>query len=194
MKGKVDILVAGVGGQGIILATEIISEAALLSGYDAKKADVHGMAQRGGSVVSTVRFSKKVYSPLIKYGDADVLLGFELLEGFRNINYVKRDGFVIVNTQKINPIGVASGREKYPDFIEDKFKEWGEQAMLIDAFDIAKGLGDTRTVNTIMIGALSKLLDIEEDIWKKAIEKYIKPKYLELNIRAFEMGREVVKK
>jgi indolepyruvate ferredoxin oxidoreductase beta subunit len=194
MEGKWDILVAGVGGQGIILATEVISEAAMLSGYDVKKADVHGMAQRGGSVVSTVRFSDKVYSPLVKYGDADVLLGFELLEGYRNINYVKDDGVVIINTQKINPMPVASGREKYPDFIEDRIKETGRRAIFVDALDIAKELGDIRAVNIIMIGALSKVLDIKEDVWKKAIEKYIKPKYIELNMKAFEMGKEMVEK
>jgi len=194
MKGKWDILVAGVGGQGIILATEVISEAAMLSGYDVKKADVHGMAQRGGSVVSTVRFSDRVYSPLVKYGDADVLLGFELLEGYRNINYVKGDGVVIINTQKINPMPVASGREKYPDFIEDRVKETGRRAILVDALNMAKELGDIRAVNIIMIGALSKVIDIKEDVWKKAIEKYIKPKYIELNMKAFEKGKEIVSK
>jgi len=192
MKGKWDILVAGVGGQGIILATEIISESAMLSNYDVKKADVHGMAQRGGSVVSTVRFSERVYSPLIKYGDADVLLGFELLEGFRNINYVKSDGVVIINTQKINPIGVASGKEKYPDWLIGKIRETGRKAIFTDALDIAKDLGDIRAVNIIMIGALSKVLDIKEDVWKRAIEKYIKPKYIELNMKAFERGKDIV--
>ena len=192
MAKKWDIMITGCGGQGILLASEIIAEAAMLEGYDIKKADVHGMAQRGGSVISTVRIADKVYSPLIKYGDADILLAFELLEGYRVSKYVRDDGVFIVNTQRINPMPVASGREKYPEGLEDKIKCNAGRVVFLNALDIAKELGNFRAVNVVMIGVLSRFIDLKLDSWKKAIERLVPAKHLELNMKAFEKGREVV--
>jgi len=180
----------GVGGQGILLASEILAEALMLAGYDVKKAEVHGMAQRGGSVVSHVRYGEKVYSPIIPEGEGDVLFGFELLETYRYLPLLKKDGWVVVNDLKILPPSVALGQEDYPADIPGKLRAACPNAIVIDGLDKALEAGSTRTVNTVLLGALSKSLDIATDIWLKAIENMVPGKYLQQNLKAFELGRQ----
>jgi indolepyruvate ferredoxin oxidoreductase beta subunit len=185
-----NILLAGVGGQGIILAGEIISEVAMASGYDVKKSEVHGMAQRGGAVSSHVRFGEKIYSPLIETGTADIILAFEKLESLRHIQYLKKDGIVIVNDQQIEPLPVSAGLDKHPDNIWDMLREKAKFVYIVDGLGIAKKLNNPRTINIAMIGALSKHLDIEESVWKDVIKNLVPKGTEELNLSAFDMGRE----
>lgn len=188
-----NILLAGVGGQGIILASEIVSEAAMAAGYDVKKSEIHGMAQRGGAVSSHVRFGEKIYSPLIEEGTADVILAFEKIESLRNIQYLQKDGIVIVNDQQIEPLPVSAGLEKYPDNIWDMLREEAKFVGIVDGPGIAKKLNNPRVINIALIGALSKRLDIEESVWKDVIKKRVPKGTEELNLSAFDMGKELVR-
>jgi len=181
-----NVFVAGVGGQGILLASEILSDVALSRGLDVKKSEVHGMAQRGGSVVSHVRFGEKVYSPVITEGEADILVSFEKMEGLRWLHYVRGGGTVIVNSQEIIP----SGLEAYPEGIDGELGKRFPDARLIDAFSLAKDAGHVRAVNTVMLGAFSSYLDFTEDEWRAVIEKRVPPKTIEINTKAFALGRE----
>ncbi|MCD6532085.1 indolepyruvate oxidoreductase subunit beta [bacterium] len=183
------IFITGVGGQGIILASELLSEVALSGGYDVKKSEVHGMAQRGGSVVSAVRFGEKVYSPVISEGEADVLLAFEPLEALRTLHFAKPEGKVIVNTRPIMPATVASGAATYPQDLFDRIKKEVPDVVMLDGYALAKQAGSTRTVNVVLLGALSNFLPFSEDDWMKAIERRVPPKYLEQNKTAFKLGR-----
>lgn len=185
-----NILLAGVGGQGILLASEIMSEALMLAGYDVKKAEVHGMAQRGGSVVSHVRYGKQVMSPTIADGTADVLFGFELLETFRYLSLLKKGGQVIVNNVRIAPPSVALGKEDYPEDIPGYLLSEIEDAHVVNGMELAEQAGDIRTVNVVLIGALSLYLNIEKEIWEQAIKSMVPEKFLDLNLKAFELGRE----
>ena len=187
-----NIILTGVGGQGILTASEIISEAAVQAGYDVKKSEVHGMSQRGGSVNSHVRFGEKVYSTLVTKGDCDLLLGFEKLEALRMASFVKEDGNIVVNNQRINPTTVISGSATYPENIEEALKERFKLVTFIDALRIAQQAGNPRTANTAMLGAASKLLDIPADIWEKAIIQRVPERYIEANLRAFQMGLESI--
>ncbi|MCX6005890.1 MAG: indolepyruvate oxidoreductase subunit beta [Chloroflexi bacterium] len=192
---KQDILMVGVGGQGTILASDILGEAALAKGLDVKKTDTLGMAQRGGSVTSHLRIGKKVWSPLISPGEADVLLAFEKLEAARWVNYIKPDGLVIINKLAILPLSISLGTQRYPDDQEiiDSFRQRTSRIHLIDGTKQAGLLGDIRTLNIFMLGFLSHFLSINFDpaIWKQAITKQLPAKILDINIRAFEKGREV---
>ena len=192
---KQDILMVGVGGQGTILASDILGEAALAMGLDVKKTDTLGMAQRGGSVTSHLRIGKKVWSPLISPGEADVLLAFEKLEAARWVNYIKPDGLVIINKLAIPPLSISLGTQKYPDDQEiiDSFRQRTARIHLIDGTKQAGLLGDIRTLNIFMLGFLSHFLAIhfEPAIWKQAITKQLPAKILDINILAFEKGREV---
>ena len=183
------IFITGVGGQGIILASELLSEVALSGGYDVKKSEVHGMAQRGGSVVSAVRFGEKVYSPVISEGEADVLLAFEPLEALRTLHFAKPEGKVIVNTRPIMPATVASGAAVYPQDLFDRIKKEVPDVVMLDGYALAKQAGSTRTVNVVLLGALSNFLPFSEDDWMRAIERRVPPKYLEQNKTAFKLGR-----
>lgn len=187
-----NILITGVGGQGILLASKVLSEAALIEGLDVKQAEVHGMSQRGGSVKASVRYGEKVYSPLITAGDTDFLLAFELLEGYRTIEQLKESGFAIVNTQKIDPISVSSGKAEYPEGLEDMIKKERENTMFLDALGIALKLKEVRAVNVVMIGALSEHLNLQEKSLLSAIEKTVPEKALEVNLKAFEEGKNLV--
>jgi len=187
-----NIILTGVGGQGILTASEIISEAAVQAGYDVKKSEVHGMSQRGGSVNSHVRFGEKVYSTLVTKGDCDLLLGFEKLEALRMAYFVREDGNIVVNNQRINPTTVISGSATYPENIEEALKERFKLVTFIDALRIAQQAGNPRTANTAMLGAASKLLDIPADIWEKAIVQRVPERYIEANLRAFQMGLESI--
>ncbi|NPV44600.1 MAG: indolepyruvate oxidoreductase subunit beta [Firmicutes bacterium] len=183
------IMIVGVGGQGVILASELLCEAAMRAGYDVKKSEVHGMAQRGGSVVSNVRFGKKVYSPLISKGEADILLSFEQLETLRWLDYIKPEGKIIVNMQKIMPMAVAIGQGEYPEDIFGILKRKTDKIYRVDGLGIARKAGNVKAVNVAIIGALSNYLDIPEGIWEEVIENRVPPKTLKINLTAFEMGR-----
>jgi indolepyruvate ferredoxin oxidoreductase beta subunit len=184
-----NILICGVGGQGILLASELTSSALLQSGYDVKQSEVHGMAQRGGSVVAHLRFGKKVYSPLIEPGTADIAVAFEMMEAVRYLPYLNNKSSVILNTQKISPPSVATGQESYPDTILDTFRRHAIHVSAIDAFSIAQGLGETRAVNMVLVGALSTLLPVPEKTFIKVMEERIPPKILAVNRAAFMKGR-----
>ncbi len=185
-----NIAIVGVGGQGILLASEVISLAAMLSGYDVKKSEVHGMAQRGGSVMSEVRFGEKVYSPLIPLGEADFLVSFEALEALRNADMLNDGGTALINTQTIIPVTVSSGQQPWVEDLDERIERAFQNRVLINSLGIAREAGNIRTVNMVMTGALSNLMDISEDAWRKAMEEAIPPKHLEVNLRAFASGRE----
>jgi indolepyruvate ferredoxin oxidoreductase beta subunit len=184
-----NILLLGVGGQGILLASEIISEALMLAGFDVKKSEVHGMAQRGGSVVSHVRYGEKVYSPIIADGETDILLGFELLETYRYLPLMKQSGRAVINNLKINPPVVATGQETYPAQIPEKIKSICPDSIMIDGLALAKQAGNAKTANTVLIGALSRLSGVNEKFWLTAMERMVPGKILDINKKAFELGR-----
>jgi indolepyruvate ferredoxin oxidoreductase beta subunit len=188
----VNVLVAGVGGQGVILASDIMSEIFMEVGYDVKKSEVHGMAMRGGIVTSHFRFGKKVYSPLIKEGEVDILFAFEQLEGLRWLNHLKPRGKIVMNDHKVNPPAVNLGEMEYPkgipEIIKSKFKDF----YLVKGTEIAIQLGDARAANVVLLGAVSKLFEVKEDLWLKIILSYLPPKVHELNRKAFSLGKEQI--
>jgi len=172
------------------MASEIMSEAAVQAGYDVKKSEVHGMAQRGGSVNSHVRFGEKVYSTLVMKGDCDVLLAFEQLEALRMASFVKEEGSIVVNNQRINPSTVLSGAATYPENIEETLRGHFKSVTFVDALRIAQQVGNRRTANTAMLGAVSRLLDIPVVIWEKAIIQIVPEPVIEANLASFQMGLE----
>lgn len=188
-----NILLVGVGGQGILLAAEILSETFMLAGFDVKKSEIHGMSQRGGSVVSHVRYGKEVFSPMVPEGEGDILFGFELMESYRYLTLLKPGGTVVVNDLCIAPPSVLIGQEKYPEGLADKIKERFPDTLLVDGQNLAIEAGNARAANTVLLGAVSKRLDIEEKYWREAIEKMVPKKALEVNLRAFELGRALGK-
>lgn len=194
---KQDILMVGVGGQGIILLSDILGQVALAVGYDVKKTDTLGMAQRGGSVTSHLRIAKKVWSPLITAGEADFLLAFEKLEAARWANFVKPGGIVVINNLEIPPLSISLGTHKYPDesTVLNMFKQRTDRIYMIDGSKEAKDAGDIRSLNIFMLGFLSAVipLEITESVWKQCIVERLPDKIVELNIRAFNRGREVAK-
>ncbi|HAA90324.1 MAG: Indolepyruvate ferredoxin oxidoreductase [Thermoanaerobacterales bacterium 50_218] len=184
----VNILLAGVGGQGIVLASRVLADVALQSGKAVKVSETHGMAQRGGSVVTHVRFGEQVYSPLIALGQADFLLGFEKLEAMRFLPYLKKDGRLIVNDQEIYPLNVLLGKEKYPPEISSYLKEQTGQMCLVPAQEIAQQLGSPRVVNMVLLGVLAQFLDIPQEKWEEAIYRCVRPEFREINCQAFRKG------
>lgn len=193
MKKTGNVLFCGVGGQGILLASEITAAALIRAGLDVKKSEVHGMAQRGGSVVAHLRYGEKVYSPLIEPGAADIEVGFEVLESLRYLPYLNRESRVIVNTQKILPSPVATGAEKYPDDVLDQLRHRGLSVFPVDAFAIAHSLGEIRAVNMVLVGALSSFLPIEEGSFLDVIAKRVPEKFRKVNSEAFSKGREAIR-
>ena len=191
MTRTLNITLVGVGGQGTLLASEILCLVALLAGRDVKKSEVHGMAQRGGSVVSQVRIGQKVHSPLIALGETDILIAFEKLEALRYAYYLRPSGIAMVNDQEIRPITVSSGQAQWPDDLDGTMQSaFSEGALeLIPALQIARELGNVRAVNLVMIGALTRHTDIDDAIWRESIEALVKPRFLELNLKAFEAGK-----
>jgi len=181
-----NILIVGVGGQGTLLASKILGAIAMAEGLDVKLSEVHGMAQRGGSVVTHVRMSdEKVYAPVIGEGKADVILAFELLEAYRWIHYLKPGGSVLVNSARINPMPVILGNTQYPDNIEAFLKENVEDLEMFDAEKIAIEAGSSRAVNTVMMGALANKLPFTRERWEDAIRATVKPQFVEMNLGAF---------
>jgi indolepyruvate ferredoxin oxidoreductase beta subunit len=193
--GKVtNIFLSGVGGQGTILASNILGEVFLKAGYDVKKSEVHGMAQRGGDVTTHFRFGKKVYSPLIKYGEVDFLISFELLEAMRYINWVKPEGKIIINKQAILPPAVSLGQMEYPKDVEKMFKKYfKDNVWIINGQGIARKLGNIQTANVVLIGAFSNFFpEFKEEQWTDAIQALLMKKLHELNIKAFYEGRKAL--
>ena len=192
MKQSGNILFSGVGGQGILLASELTAYAQLASGFDVKKSEVHGMAQRGGSVEAHLRYGERVYSPLIDPGSADILVAFEILEAVRYLPYLHKDSAVVVNTQKILPPAVALGKASYPADILSELTNRKINVVPIDAFEIAEKVGEFRTVNVAMVGAMSNFLAVEPEVFLKVIDTTVKEQFREVNKQAFEEGRKAV--
>jgi indolepyruvate ferredoxin oxidoreductase, beta subunit len=191
---KMDLLVTGVGGQGVVLASDIIGETAISAGYDVKKTDTLGMAQRGGSVISHLRLAEKVWSPLIKEGEADLLLSFEKLESARWSHYLRKDAIVIVNTYEQPPLSVSLGQIKYPtdDEIKKSFKRRTDKIYFIDANKRAMELGNVRTLNIFMLGCFSVFAPLDEKVWKDSIKRRMPEKLVDINLKAFELGRKEI--
>lgn len=186
-----NILLVGVGGQGILLASEILSEAAMLAGFDVKKSEIHGMSQRGGCVVSHVRYGTEVFSPIVPEGEGDILFGFELMETVRALPLLKPGGSVVANDLQISPPSVLMGQAAYPEGLPERIRAQFADFLLVDGQKMASDAGNVRAANTVLLGAVSKRLDIAEEFWVKALEKMVPPKALEINRRAFRMGREL---
>ncbi|MEA2030854.1 MAG: indolepyruvate oxidoreductase subunit beta [candidate division Zixibacteria bacterium] len=191
---KYNILIIGVGGQGVLLASEIISEVAILAGLDVKKSEVHGMSQRGGIVSSHVKIAKKVYSPTIEYGQADVIVAFEQAEGLRSLDWMKKDGVAIVSKTVLIPAIVTSTKAfNYPDDPIAQMKQVGDNVVSVEADKIAGELGNARLVNTILLGVLSTYAPYDIDLWLQAIKARVKERFVDINLKAFEHGRQINK-
>lgn len=182
------ILFVGVGGQGTILASKLLTEGLMKHGYDVKMSEVHGMAQRGGSVTTQVRFGKKVYSPLIEKGDADAIVSFEKSEAARYVSYLKKGGHLIVNDYEIQPVTVMIGNDKYPENLNEKLSTLVENTVIVDAAKIAEELGNIKAQNVVLLGALIKALELENINWNEAIESIIPSKAIEINKKALSAG------
>jgi len=185
-----DVILVGVGGQGNVLSARILAETALLAGYDVKTSEVHGMAQRGGSVICTVRWGEKVYSPLIPEGRADYLLAFELLEGLRYLVYLRPGGTAIVNDYRLDPLPVQRGDAAYPQDALDVIRSRAGKTLVLEALEVAKAAGDRRAVGTVILGALSRFLEFSVPAWEETIRRLVPSRAVEVNLRAFAMGRE----
>lgn len=183
-----NIMIAGVGGQGTLLASRLLGGLLLGRSYDIKVSEVHGMSQRGGSVVTYVRYGSKVYSPIIDRGEADFILAFELLEAARCVGYLRPGGTMIANTQEIKPLSVLTGEKEYPKVLVKKLKELGAQVDAFDALTLARRAGSTKAVNLVLLGRLSKYFDFTSEEWRAAIAAGVPPKSLEINERAFALG------
>ena len=184
-----NILLVGVGGQGILLASEILSETCMLAGFDVKKSEIHGMSQRGGSVVSHVRYGTEVFSPIVPEGEGDILFGFELMETCRSLPLLRPGGTVVANNLKIAPPAVLMGQEVYPEGLADRIRAYFPDFLLVDGQGLANEAGNPRAANTVLLGAVSKRLDIAESYWLEALEKMVPKKALDVNKKAFLMGR-----
>ena len=190
MNNTKNVMIVGVGGQGSLLASKLLGRLLLTKGYDVKVSEVHGMSQRGGSVVTYVRFGKEVYSPVIDEGEADFIVSFELLEAARWTKYLKKDGKIITNTQQINPMPVVTGAAEYPTELVAKMKAGGFDVDALNALELAESAGSSKAVNLVLMGRLSKYFDFTEEEWMKAIEASVPPKFLEMNKKAFTLGVE----
>lgn len=183
-----NVMIVGVGGQGSLLASKLLGAVLLGEGYDVKVSEVHGMSQRGGSVVTYVRFGEKVYSPIITEGEADYILSFEKLEAARWASYLKEGGEIIVNTQEIDPMPVIIGAANYPTDILDELKAKNVKIDDIDALSVAETAGSVKAVNIVLLSRLAKRFSIPYEKWIEAIEKTVAPKFAEMNKKAFELG------
>lgn len=181
------IMIVGVGGQGTLLASRILGNAVINLGYDVKVSEVHGMSQRGGSVVTYVRYGEKVYSPVIDKGEADIILAFEPLEAERALPFLKKDGKIIVNTQKIDPMPVITGMCDYPEDIEENLKKHAD-VLSVDALTLAKTAGNIKAVNVVLLGVMAKNTAIPHETWIETIKNTVPEKFLEVNLKAFDSG------
>lgn len=187
MNETTNIMIVGVGGQGTLLASRVLGGAVISEGYDVKVSEVHGMSQRGGSVVTYVKYGEKVWSPIIDKGEADIILAFELLEAYRALPWLKPGGKIIVNDQQINPMPVITGVAQYPAEILAKLREKVEVKSL-DALALAKEAGSVKAVNVVLIGVMAKNTEIPYEVWLDTIRNTVPPKFLEINLKAFELG------
>jgi len=187
-----NILLAGVGGQGVILASDIMAEVFMEAGFDIKKSEIHGMAMRGGIVTSHFRFGKKVYSPIIKEGEVDILFAFEQLEGLRWLSHLRPNGKILMNDHAINPPAVNLGEMGYPKDIPETIQSRFKEFHLVKGTEIALRMGDARAANVVLLGAISKFFKVGEELWLKTILKYLPPKVHELNKKAFSSGRDQI--
>lgn len=195
MKPKTtNIVCCGVGGQGVLLFTDILAQVAMSVGQDTKKSEVHGMAQRGGSVISQLRFGEKIYSPLIEETTADFIIGFEKLETLRYLHFLSPQGRVLVDSLEIAPMPVLTGVMQYPSDLLDRIKAHTNNVYVVDAFNQAIELGEARAQNVIMLGALSRFLRFPYENYEQAIRENIKPKFVDLNLKAFKLGKKLIKK
>ncbi|MBQ2081960.1 MAG: indolepyruvate oxidoreductase subunit beta [Treponema sp.] len=185
-----NIMIVGVGGQGALLASKTLGQVLLDAGFDIKVSEVHGMSQRGGSVVTYVRYGKKVCSPIVDKGEADFIVSFELLEAARYTEYLKSGGKIVVNTQMIDPMPVITGAAKYPENLVQKMCDAGFDVDALDCLSLAQEAGTPKAVNIVLMGRLSRYMDFPEDAWLKAIEKLVKPQFLDMNKKAFALGRK----
>ena len=183
-----NIMIVGVGGQGTLLASRIIVKTAAAEGFDVKVSEVHGMSQRGGSVVTYVKYGKKVHSPIIAKGDADIILAFEELEAYRWIEYLKKDGTLIVNNQNMDPMPVITGAMEYPSDITDKILKQGVKLVCVPALELAEEAGTSKAVNVVLTGVFAANSPISKESFQDALEKTVPPKFLDMNKKAFELG------
>ena len=188
MKTK-NIMIVGVGGQGSLLASKLLGRLLLDLGYDVKVSEVHGMSQRGGSVVTYVRYGDRVHSPVIDKGEADYIVSFELLEAARWLPYLKEDGQIVTSTQKIDPMPVITGAASYPEDLVEKLRTAGAKVDALDCLTLAEEAGSSKAVNIVLLGRLSNYFGVDESYWLSAIEAVVPPKFLELNKKAFALGR-----
>lgn len=188
MSNVKSIMIVGVGGQGTLLTSRVLGNAMLNQGVDVKVSEVHGMSQRGGSVVTYVRYGEKVYSPIIARGGADILLAFEALEAARYLPWLKPDGTVIVNTQQMDPMSVVTGQKEYPEDILGEVTKQGAKMVAIDALGLAEQAGSVKAVNVVLIGAMAKKLDLPKEVWIDTIKATVPQKFIGLNLEAFELG------
>jgi indolepyruvate ferredoxin oxidoreductase, beta subunit len=187
-----DILIVGVGGQGVLLASEILSDAAMRAGLDVKKSEIHGMSQRGGVVSSHIRIAPKVYSPTIQEGQANVLMSFEQAEGLRAINWLRPDGIAIISRTTLIPAIVTSNKQfHYPDDAVAEMRKQVKSVIAVEADKIAAEFGEPRLVNTILLGVLSNYLPFDHELWIETIQGRVKPKLVDINLKAFERGRSI---
>lgn len=192
--GTTSIIIVGVGGQGTLLASKLLGNVLLAQGYDVKVSEVHGMSQRGGSVVTYVRYGEKVYSPIVTEGEGDLILAFERLEAARWLPYLKKDGKLIVNDQRITPMPVITGAAEYPENILEKLQEKKIHVTALDALSLAEQAGTAKAVNVVLMGVLSASMPFPEEVWQAALEKCVPAKFLDMNKKAFALGRAAVTK
>lgn len=185
---KRDIILSGVGGQGILSIATVIGRAALAEGLQIKQAEVHGMSQRGGSVVTYVKYGDKVDSPIVQKGQADLILAFEQLEAARWLPFLKTDGTIIANTQQIDPMPVVTGVATYPDGVLDAIRKTGVKLRDVDALSLAVEAGSAKAVNVVLIGVMAAHMDIDRAVWEQAIRDTVPAKFLEMNLKAFDLG------
>jgi indolepyruvate ferredoxin oxidoreductase beta subunit len=189
-RSTVNVLLTGVGGQGVVLASYVLSHVAMSEGYDVKQSEVHGMAQRGGSVVSHFRFGDKVWSPLVPLGTADLLMAFEALEGLRYVQWLRPGGVLVYNAQRINPSPVAAGLASYPEDIDALIKAAWPSAKCVNANVLAQEAGTVKAANVAMLGAISPTLPFATKTWEEVIREAVPPKTIEVNLQAFRLGAE----
>ena len=185
------IMIVGVGGQGSLLASRLLGNVLLAQGYDVKVSEVHGMSQRGGSVVTYVKYGDEVFSPVIEKGEADVIISFEQLEAARWLSYLKNGGKLITSTQRLDPMPVITGAAEYPAEIIEKLKALDIEVTAVDALSLAEQAGNAKASNVVLMGVVSSRTDFDEKLWHNAIEQCVPPKFLELNKKAFELGRNL---
>ena len=183
------IMIVGVGGQGSLLASRIIGNVLLSQGYDVKVSEVHGMSQRGGSVVTYVKYGDKVYSPVIEKGEADIIVSFELLEAARWVSYLKKNGHLITSTQTLDPMPVITGNAEYPADLAEKIEALGIDIIAADALSLAEKAGNAKASNVVLMGVIASKMSFDENVWKDAIRTCVPEKFLELNLKAFDLGK-----